>query len=59
VKSKERSKENPVQNWDVANVADGVMELVETVMTKNHHVIRNHYTTKKKEKNIMAEIRHF
>jgi hypothetical protein len=24
----------PVQNWDVANVADGVMELVETVMTK-------------------------
>jgi hypothetical protein len=38
----------PVQNWDVANVADGVMELVETVMTKNH-VIRNHYTTKKRK----------
>lgn len=37
----------PVQNWDVASVADGVMELVETVMTKNK-VQRNHFTTKKR-----------
>lgn len=37
----------PVQNWDVASVADGVMELVETVITKNK-VQRNHFTTKKR-----------
>jgi hypothetical protein len=37
----------PVQNWDLAHVADGVMELVETITTKNH-TIRNHYTTKKR-----------
>jgi hypothetical protein len=45
----------PVQNWDVANVADGVMELVETVMTK----ITLFAIITQPKKNIMAEIRHF
>lgn len=36
----------PVTNWDVAKLANGVMELVETTLTKNK-VQRNHYKTKK------------
>lgn len=36
----------PVQNWNVAKVADGVMELVEETMHKNG-VKRNHYIIKK------------
>jgi len=37
----------PVQNWDVASVANGMMELVETVVTKNN-IKRNHYSIKKR-----------
>ena len=43
---KQAIENKPVQNWDVADVADGVMEMVETLMTKNK-TIRNHYKTKK------------
>jgi type IV secretory pathway VirB4 component len=41
----------PVQNWDVANVADGVMELVETVMTKKSRYSQSLHNQKKKKYN--------
>jgi hypothetical protein len=37
----------PVQNWDVANVADGVMELVETVTKKSRYSQSLHNQKKK------------
>lgn len=42
-----RAIENkPSESWDVTKVADGTMELVQTIMTKNHKK-RNHFKTKK------------
>jgi hypothetical protein len=36
----------PVQNWEVSKIADGVMTLVETTITKNK-TTRNHFKTQK------------
>lgn len=43
---KKAIESKPVQNWDVVKVADGVIEIVETLQQKNK-TIRNHYKTKK------------
>lgn len=43
---KKAIESKPVQNWDVVKVADGVIEIVETLHQKNK-TIRNHYKTKK------------
>lgn len=40
----------PTQNWDVPGFADGVLEMVETVMSKNK-TTRNHYKTRKPLRN--------
>jgi len=45
-KVREAIENKPVPNYEVARIANGTMELVETILTKNG-AKRNHYKTKK------------
>jgi len=46
-KVREAVEKKPVPNWNVSDIANGTMVLVEEIVTKNH-VKRNHYKIKKR-----------